>query len=156
MDPLIIIVIESWCESIPFNEWLLAEELVGLIPDCFNGSCWEWQLHVSLKWDLAHLLALSGVFYTLFSMSSWLGVLSTSSVPKVSASHLPPFMTRSPQCPLTFASPPRCLWKSNSMCMGFSINMDQISNHGMHTQPNAEIENWAIHSNCFMELVGLE
>lgn len=68
MNPPVIIVIGGCCESIPFHEWHLVEELVNLIPDHFIGHHQEQQLHVNLKWDSAQLLALLGAFQAIFSM----------------------------------------------------------------------------------------
>ena len=145
-DPPVIIMIKSWCKSIPPNEWLLAEELVDLIHDRFIGRRWERQSYVNLKRDSTQLPVLSDAFHTIFSVSSRLGVLSISSVPNISASRLPPFTARSLQYPLIFASPPSHSRKSNAVRMRFPINTDQIADHRMRTRSNAEIENRVVRS----------
>ena len=145
-DPLVIVVIEIWRESIPFDEWLLAEELVDPIPDHFIRRRREWQSQVNLKQDSAQLLVLSDAFHTIFSMNSRLGVSSIPPVLKISASRLPPFTARSLQYPLIFASPPSHSQKSNAVYMRFPINTYRIADHGMRTRPNAEIENRVVRS----------
>ena len=37
MGPPVIIAVESRCQGIPFDEWLLGEEFVNSIPDRFIG-----------------------------------------------------------------------------------------------------------------------
>ena len=47
-DLPVFIVVECRCKGIPFDQWLLAEELVDLVPDRFIGGGREWQSHVNL------------------------------------------------------------------------------------------------------------
>lgn len=115
-DPPDVIVIEGWCESIPLEEQLLVKELIDLDPDRFTRSFWERQFHIDLSGTLSTTVGLVESLRTMFNVSSRLGVLSISSVPKISASLLPPLMARSLQYALIFTSPPSHSRKSRAVC----------------------------------------
>ena len=95
--PPSVIVIEGRCESIPLEEQLLVKEFIDLGLDRSTGGFWEWQSYVDLSVALSITIGLVESLRTMFNMSSRPGVLSISSISKISASLLPPLMARSLQ-----------------------------------------------------------
>ena len=146
-DPPAVIVIEDWNKGVPVKQWFSVEELVDRDPNCPLRGCRQRELHVDLATALSAVLSRAKRILTMFSVSSWSGVLSITSVPRISASFLPPLMARSLQYALILDSPPSHSRKSRPRYTKHHLISPYSNPHRLkRTWPNAEVRNGVVGS----------